>query len=238
MKKRFLIYTTGMFLISTTSILGSCLNEDPTHILINKKNAVSREFIPPDLVVPNVSFTFSGFHEKKQLSRIAATALEELFANAKKEGIELYAISGYRSYQRQEQIFANNVKQKGEVEANKVSARPGESEHQSGLVMDVSAKSAGFSLVESFGETKEGKWLAANAYKYGFIIRYPKGKEHITGYIYEPWHIRYVGKELAEYIYTNDLTLEEVSDCELLHQKRKQAKCATFKTTIRIQGEL
>lgn len=124
-------------------------------------------------------------------------------------GIELAAVSGFRSYERQAAIFANAVQRKGEVEANRVSARPGQSEHQTGLAMDVSSASVGYALVEAFGETVEGKWLAQNAPKYGFIIRYPKGKEHITGYRYEPWHLRYVGVEHAMKISQRGLTLEE-----------------------------
>ena len=98
---------------------------------------------------------------------------------------------------------------KGADYTNRYSAKPGYSEHQTGLSIDVSASSIGNRLSESFGSTDEGIWLAAHAHEYGFIIRYPKDKASITGYAYEPWHIRYVGIELATYLYENNLTLEE-----------------------------
>ena len=98
-----------------------------------------------------------------------------------------------------------------EAEANRVSAVPGTSEHQTGLTIDVSSPSAGNALEEAFGHTEEGQWLAQRAPEFGFIIRYPEGAEDITGYVYEPWHIRYVGKDLAPDIADSGLTLEEYS---------------------------
>lgn len=139
----------------------------------------------------------------------AARALEELFRQAAAEGIELAGVSGYRSYQRQEAIFNYRARERGEEVANRTSARPGQSEHQTGLAMDVSSASVGYALIEDFGNTKEGLWLAENAPRFGFIIRYPKGKEHLTGYSYEPWHIRYVGVEAAQEIAARGLILEE-----------------------------
>lgn len=183
--------------------------ENDILILVNKKHPLSSDYAPEDLVVPDVSFSFKGYHSKKQMRKEAATALEKLFAGANDEGIKLYAVSGYRPYERQKNIFNNKARKVGEEEANKVVAYPGQSEHQTGLAIDVSSPSVKNGLVESFGDTKEGIWLKENSYKYGFIIRYPKEKEHITGYSYEPWHIRYIGKEAAEYIFENDITLEE-----------------------------
>ncbi|API92264.1 hypothetical protein J32TS6_35230 [Virgibacillus pantothenticus] len=178
-------------------------------VLVNKENALPPDYTPVDLVTPNVRFPFTEDLPKKQMRKIAAPALEELFAAADKEGLELFAQSGYRSYDRQTSIFASNVQSLGEAEANQVSARPGESEHQTGLTMDVTSPNVDFQLNEDFGNTDEGKWLAENAAEYGFIIRFPKGKEEITQYQYEPWHIRYVGKKAAQEIMKNDLTLEE-----------------------------
>lgn len=177
-------------------------------ILVNRKTELSSQYVPEDLVVPNVKFSFEGPHEKQNLRRVAANALEELFKVADEEGITLYAVSGYRSYARQKSVYNGHVQRLGEAEANKVSAVPGQSEHQTGLAMDVTSQSVGLALTESFGETKEGKWLADNAHRFGFIIRYPKNQEDITGYSYEPWHIRYVGKEAAQSIYNDNLTLE------------------------------
>lgn len=124
---------------------------------------------------------------------------------AKSEGIDIFIKSGFRSYNTQKTIYNNYVKSDGQKEADTYSARPGNSEHQSGLAMDVNQISS------NFINTKEGKWINDNCYKYGFIIRYPKGKEGITGYIYEPWHIRYVGIDIATILYNNGtwLSLEE-----------------------------
>lgn len=185
--------------------------ENPYDILalVNKDYALPSDYEPNDLVVPNVAFPFTEDDPKKQLRKEAANALEDLFVAAKDDGLDLFAQSGYRSFDRQETIFAANVERHGEDHANTYSARAGESEHQTGLVMDVTSQSVGFDLITDFGETEEGKWVEEHAHEYGFIIRYPEGKENITKYQYEPWHLRYVGKKAAEEITTNNLTLEE-----------------------------
>ncbi len=166
------------------------------------------DYKPEDLVVPNVPVSFSGTLEKSYLRKEAAEVLERLFDLANKEGIQLNAVSGFRSYDYQKKLYANNVKRKGQEHTDRFSAKPGHSEHQTGLTMDVSSKSANNELELTFANTKEGKWLKENAHRAGFIIRYPKGNESITGYAYEPWHIRYVG-DIAESIYKKKLTLEE-----------------------------
>jgi len=184
-------------------------NTDDILVVVNKKRYLHSEYKPSDLVVPNVAFSFEGKHDKKHMKQEAANALEELFDQANEEGVFLFAVSGYRSYSTQERLFNIRANRVGEEEANKLSARPGESEHQTGLAMDVSSQSVGFDLTEEFGSTTEGKWVRDNAHKFGFIIRYLKGKSDITGYNYEPWHIRYVGKDVAEKIYNEGITLEE-----------------------------
>ncbi|MGG3728361.1 M15 family metallopeptidase [Bacillus wiedmannii] len=176
--------------------------------VVNKEYGLPEDYKPEDLVVPNVPFSFSGTLEKSYLRKEAAEALERLFDLAKKEGIQLNAVSGFRSYDYQKNLYANNVKRKGQEHTDRFSAKPGHSEHQTGLTMDVSSKSANNELELTFENTKEGKWLKENAHRAGFIIRYPKDKESITGYAYEPWHIRYVG-DIAESIYKKKLTLEE-----------------------------
>jgi D-alanyl-D-alanine carboxypeptidase len=181
-------------------------------VIVNKQRSLPKGYEPSDLVVPNVPFSFDGPHEKRHMRKEAAGALEKLFAAAKKDGIKLRAVSGYRSYARQKTIYNNNVKTKGLEYASKVSAVPGMSEHQTGLAIDVSSPSVGNALEQSFGSSKEGKWLAKHAPEYGFVIRYPKGKEDITGYVYEPWHIRYIGVDLAEDAASKGLTLEEYFD--------------------------
>lgn len=184
-------------------------NPDSMYVLVNKKRNLPSVYEPADLVVPNVAFSFSGNDPKKQMRKDAAAALEKLFAGAAEDDVELKAVSGYRSYDRQRSIFNLNAKRQGEEAANRTSARPGQSEHQTGLAVDISSASVGYGLETSFGETKEGRWLAAHASEYGFIIRYPKGKQDITGYTYEPWHVRYVGVKAANDIATSKLTLEQ-----------------------------
>lgn len=187
------------------------VNTDPESItvLVNRKYRLDKDYVPADLVVPDIRFSFYGTYEKSYVRQVTATALETLFSKAEQEGVILQGVSGYRSYARQEEIYSHNVNTRGETTTNLVSANPGASEHQTGLAIDVSSSSVGCELEASFGDTKEGIWLAKNCHKYGFIIRYPKDKTQITGYSYEPWHIRYVGKKLATYLYKKNLTLEE-----------------------------
>jgi D-alanyl-D-alanine carboxypeptidase len=184
---------------------------DPSSItvFVNKEYAIPKDYKPEELVTPNVVFNLVTYDERTLMRPEAAKALEELFAAAKEEDIILYGISAYRSYQRQYTIFTNNIVKQGKEHTLKYSAVPGTSEHQTGLAIDVSSKSLGFKLSSNFSSSPEGIWLAENAYKYGYIIRYPEDKADITGYAYEPWHIRYVGIGLANYLYTNDLTLDE-----------------------------
>lgn len=133
----------------------------------------------------------------------ASAALMEMFQAAKADGITLEVVSGYRSYERQNTLYNNYVARDGVKAADTYSARAGHSEHQTGLAFDLN------SLEESFGETKEGIWLREHCWEYGFIIRYPKGKEDITGYMYEPWHVRYLGKSTAKSVFESGLCLEE-----------------------------
>ncbi|MGE5544738.1 MAG: D-alanyl-D-alanine carboxypeptidase family protein, partial [Bacillota bacterium] len=172
------------------------------------KHNLSPDYVPPDLTQPDIRFTFSENLPKKLMRKEAAEALTRLFEHASREGITLLGVSGYRSYQTQKEIFENKARLEGEVQANRTSARPGQSEHQTGLAMDIISPSIS-SLSTSFGATPEGKWVAQNAADFGFIIRYQRGKESITGYDYEPWHLRYVGVAAAKYIYQNGITLEE-----------------------------
>lgn len=185
-------------------------NPHNTLALVNKIFGLPDNYIPGDMVRPNVPFSFGEAKLEKSLMRKeAAAALEEMFAGARNDGIELAAVSGFRSYGRQETLFNAEVNRAGEEKALQAVARPGSSEHQTGLSMDISSKTNNFNLNEEFGRTKEGIWLAHNAHKYGFILRYPRGKENLTGYMYEPWHFRYVGIKSATEMYENDWTLEE-----------------------------
>ncbi len=184
---------------------------DPTSITVyvNKEYSVSKNFKPEKLITPNIRFDFLDYSERTLMHPEAAKALEELFSDAEEDDCDLVAISAYRSYSRQYKIFTNNLVYKGKRHTLLYSAVPGTSEHQTGLAIDVSTEALNNKLVEAFSDTPEGKWLAKNSYKYGYVVRYPKDKAEITGYAYEPWHIRYVGKGLANYLYTNKLTLDE-----------------------------
>ncbi|WP_442601554.1 M15 family metallopeptidase [Paenibacillus sp. KN14-4R] len=184
-------------------------NENDRMVVINKQRALPDGYTPPDLVYPNVPFSFKDKIEKRMMRKEAADALERLFAGAAKDNIKLVGISAYRSYATQKVVFANNVKTQGEQKAAQFSARPGQSEHQTGLAIDVSSASAKFQIEQSFIDTNEGKWLAQHAHEYGFVIRFLQGKEQITGYAYEPWHIRFVGIDAAKDIFAKGITLEE-----------------------------
>lgn len=183
-------------------------NPSSTAVLVNKSYSLNEDDAPDDLVLVDVPTVLESV-EIRQMRQVAADALKEMFSAAEEEGIILHARSGYRSYQTQVQLFNNYVENHGEEAANRYSARPGESEHQTGLAMDVTSESVNYQLTEAFGETEEGIWVKENAHDYGFIIRYPEGKEAITGYIFEPWHLRFLGKELATDVYESGLTYEE-----------------------------
>ncbi len=174
-------------------------------MLVNKDNALPKDYVPDNLTsVSAATQAASG----QKLSKPAAAAFEKLVAAAKENDHTIKLISGFRSYETQQQLYKNYVLKDGDY-ASEYSAEPGHSEHQTGLAADVSSPSVEYDLIQRFGETKEGIWLAENAHKFGFIVRYNAGKEDITGYIYEPWHIRYVGKEAALEMHLQNLTLEE-----------------------------
>lgn len=173
--------------------------------LVNRKNTLDKDYVPQNLEVVKVRIYPNVSKEEMQMKGNAADALKRLFDKAEEEGIELYALSGYRSYETQKDLYKNSIKTNGKDYTDKYVAMAGKSEHQLGLAMDITnaEKSTGFE------NTKEGKWLQKNAHKFGFIIRYGIGKEAITGYNYEPWHVRYVGAHSSEEIYSKDITLEE-----------------------------
>lgn len=178
-------------------------------ILVNRTHRLKPEYIPPCLTEPSILFDAPSGNPKRLLSIPAAQAVSRLFAAGKKQGIFLYGISGYRSYERQKELYESRLKEADSSYVNLYLAPPGASEHQTGLALDVSCPAAGLQLEDCFSQTKEGQWLCANAPLFGFVLRYPKGKEMITGYAWEPWHIRYVTKSLALYLSLTGLTLEE-----------------------------
>lgn len=173
-------------------------------MLVNKKNPLELNYEPENLVKPNIEFLNDTSEESRYMDEEAAKALEKLFEAARVENITLIGSSAYRSYKSQVGVLKDEIISKGVDYANSYVAKPGKSEHQSGLSIDVTNESRCFDKT-----SLEAQWIANNAYKFGFILRYPEGKEDITGYNYEPWHIRYVGKEAAKDIYSRNITLEE-----------------------------
>ncbi|WP_150270237.1 M15 family metallopeptidase [Paenibacillus tepidiphilus] len=185
---------------------------DSLTVLVNKQYKLPDNYKPEDLVYPDVPFIFSEKIEKRMMRETAAHALEELFAAAKQDGVNLAGVSAYRSQSTQTVLFNNYVKRDGEEKARTYSAVPGHSEHQTGLAIDVSGSDGKCAAESCFAGTKEAEWLAQHVQEHGFIIRFLEGKESITGYKYEPWHIRYVGKEIAEEVMSKGITLEEYYD--------------------------
>lgn len=175
-------------------------NIDGTLFLVNRQHMITESYLPPVRKV-----MVSGMSQA--MREDAATALEEMFAAAKKDGIYLSSVSGYRSYSKQSTIHARKVKTSGQEVADRYSALPGASEHQLGMAMDLAQKNSS-QLNGGFGKTKAGQWVDANCYRFGFIVRYMEDAEEITGYAYEPWHVRYVGREYAQEIFQSGQPLE------------------------------
>ncbi|HWM35036.1 MAG TPA: M15 family metallopeptidase [Pseudolysinimonas sp.] len=183
--------------------------DDPASlwVVVNKLRPLDpQNYAAPDLVQTPVKFVNSPVLRQEAADKIVA-----MFAAFKAEtGKEMQAQSAYRSYDVQVNVYNGWVNQLGQAGADLTSARPGHSEHQTGLAMDISAVPNTCALDQCFADTAQGKWLAANAYKWGFILRYPNGMTAITGYEFEPWHYRYVGVELATEMHTTGIkTLEE-----------------------------
>lgn len=212
MKKfiKVVIIISSIILIFSTNFNGETLNNSniiANLVVVNNYNKLDKNYVPKNLVKVNIPFIDSISEEEKQLEENVALQLEKLVKMASSEGINYLGTSGYRSYKSQKEIYYNRVKFQGLKKANEYVAKPGTSEHQTGLCIDLTNEDRWFVEV-----TKEAKWLKENAHKFGFILRYPKGKEDITGKKFEPWHIRYVGEDIAKYIYENNLTLEEYVD--------------------------
>lgn len=179
-------------------------NPGSLFVLVNKFYQLPEDYIPEDLEKIDEQFNPSGL----VLRHEAREAFETMCRQALQEGIKLEAISTFRSYDYQYKVYYKNMLPDMKLEEyqairDKVSARAGHSEHQTGLAVDIN------DLEQTFENTIEGQWLAKNSYRFGFILRYPKGTEHITGYDYEPWHFRYLGHHLAEDVYRSTLTYDE-----------------------------
>ena len=193
-------------------------------ILINKENKIEESYVKsyviPNLVkvdsVKNNDFLYETFGVKEKanfLEKVTAENFEKLRNYAKSQGITLGVTSGYLSFEQQQTKYDYFVKKKGLEFAQKSACLPGYSEHNSGLCLDcdifLNGKWAGIALDKNGNINSQTAWLHSVLYKFGFILRYPKGKEEITKMKFEPWHIRYVGEKTAKYIYDNNLTLEE-----------------------------
>lgn len=182
-------------------------NPNSNLVLVNKFHCLPSNYIPYDLEKIDVMYANDYKYIRKEVKK----AFEQLSSDAKQLGYQIIAVSTFRSYHYQKNLYQYYVREKGKKYADNCSARPGHSEHQTGLSIDVMGENMDYN---QFAETKAFTWMKENAHKYGFIMRYPSGKEHITGFKYEPWHYRYVGKEVATTIYKKQITLEEY-----LHEK-------------------
>ena len=197
------------------SISGKKNVNDSMHFTVTWSDGTSEKFTRQEIevrdgityvngiLIANKTYALPADYNPGKILSEPQSAFDTMKADAAKDGIYLSIVSGFRSYTYQGQLYSSYVNRDGKAAADTYSARAGHSEHQTGLAMDIN--NAG----SSFNNTKEAKWLAANCVKYGFIIRYPLGKEDITGYQYESWHVRYLGRELAKEVADSGLTLEE-----------------------------
>lgn len=177
-------------------------NPDDILVLVNKNNQLPRDYSPNDLETINEFYAY----QDKQVRSFVKEAFERLSEDALILGYKIIVSSAFRDYEYQNLLYQGYVEEKGKDYADRCSARPGHSEHQTGLSIDVTGTNLDYNLFE---ESNEFEWMRDNAHLYGFIMRYPKGKEDITGFKYEPWHYRYVGLEVATLIHDKGITLEE-----------------------------
>lgn len=191
---------------ATAEPLPQAPEDDPYLLPLGKDLALPESYVPPDLVpLPERRLAVGG----QMLRREAADALEQWLAAADEAGFDIKVLSAYRSYEEQVATFQYWTEKLGEAEAERSSARPGHSEHQLGTTVDLTTAAVGWDLVEQFADTPEGRWLAETAADYGFVMSYPKDAEAITGYEYEPWHFRFVGRRHALAVQREGLTLIE-----------------------------
>lgn len=202
-------------------------NPDSLWVIVSKLHPIPTDYVPKKLVLPSVLTRADKSQAEQSVRKEVVAPLKEMFDAAEKAGLPLIMASGYRSAETQKGYFDENVRQKGLAYAQAYSALPGISEHQTGLAIDISTSDQGCVLDEScYINGPESKWLAENAHTYGFILRYPENKEAITGINYEPWHYRYVGKELATALYESGLTLDEALPYLQKAQAEHEAKTA------------
>ncbi len=185
--------------LNTQEDLGMLMN-------VNKFYTLSETYVPENLRNIELSYAYGEEGENKLID-YAYDKFLELWQAANEQGFYLMVTSSYRDYESQKEIYDYRVSTQGERKADETAARPGHSEHQTGLVIDMTSKTE--PLADSFSNSEAYKWLKENAYKYGFIERYPEGKTYLTGYSPESWHWRYVGEEAAKLIHDEDITFDE-----------------------------
>lgn len=208
-KKKEPVYITLPGAKSVRALVEDYSTPDSIWTLLSKTHPVSIDYVPANLKIPNVMTRT----DKSDLERSIRSDVEQpminMFTAASASGYQLMIGSGYRSAALQATYFNSLASSVGETAANQSIAKPGQSEHQTGLAADITTVSRNCYLDNCFADTSDGQWLANNSYKYGFILRYPKDKEAITGYQYESWHFRYVGIDLATALHDSGLTLDE-----------------------------
>jgi zinc D-Ala-D-Ala carboxypeptidase len=179
---------------------------DSLQVVVNKQRPLTpASLTPPDFVAADVPKANPAV-----LRAPAARALEQMFAAAREQGAGgMQVQSAYRAYATQVSVYDGWVRQLGREGADRQSARPGYSEHQTGLAVDISTLPSSCALQACFGDTSQGRWLAAHAWQFGFVLRYPDGLTHVTGYTYEPWHFRYIGIKAAERFHATGATTLE-----------------------------
>lgn len=182
---------------------------DDLLVLVDHDRFLPEGYTPDDLALASVPFISDDVDARQFLRRDASDALVRLFAAAEADGLPLLGVSGFRSSETQARLFADYVARDGEEAAERYSARPGHSEHQTGLAVDVVGIDGECPALRCFADRPEAAWLSDHAHEHGFIVRYPEDGEAITGYLYEPWHLRYVGASVAAEIHRDGITLEE-----------------------------
>lgn len=188
---------------------GEVPDPDALDVLVDRDRSLPASHVPPDLVEAPIDWAVNDDPERRLLRAEAAQHLVELFAAAEADELPLLGVSGYRSFATQQEVHERSLESEDDGSGRFYSAEPGHSEHQTGLAVDVSGADGRCILEPCFGLTHEARWLVDNAHRFGFVVRYPADRELVTGYAHEPWHLRYLGVDLATRLHASDLTLDE-----------------------------
>lgn len=171
------------------------------HYIVDRHHPLPPDYVPPDLEPAPILFLCPPKDEKRLMCSAAGNALLNLYIDSLKAGLQLYGISGYRSYKRQKEIYLSSIIKNGVDHTKRFIAAPGLSEHQTGFAIDLSCPEINYELVEEFENTREGKWIYSNAKNYGFRMSYPDKNHSKDGYSYEPWHLCFTCKSAKFYVY-------------------------------------